>query len=85
MTVIDINRDEAGALHYALRQHIRHLDELLGRNFMWPSERRRMMSLMQRLYRIAAPQISIEDIDECVIVYEDAASLSDIHGERDGE
>ncbi len=69
MTSIEISEAEAAVVAYALQRHIAHVDKLLAFNSEWPSERRKMLQLFNRLKRAALP-IAPDDADDDWRVYE---------------
>ncbi len=46
---LDINPDQAAAILYALEKHLHHCDELLGKNYEWPRERKIIEAMINRI------------------------------------
>ena len=49
--MIKLNKDQGVLISYALEQHLRHCDRLLGDNYEWPRERKTISTLIRRLDR----------------------------------
>ena len=46
---LNINSSQAAVILYALERHMRHCDALLGENYQWPREKKRLEQLISSI------------------------------------